>query len=154
MAENKYLASLSEESRYEMIKNAEFHGSFYDVVAIDERRTGFYLVKQVGVVAHLFELHENIQELNPIFASHAIDSGDVSRDDLLVKLLLELGQPDEHENLLSIWQVLFDIRLESPQHKWLEQPMNLLDDFLLLLLIALSFIVKHEEVVEVLGGFE
>ena len=149
MTENKYFTSLSEKSWNKMIKNAEFHGSFNDVVTIDERRTGLHLIKQIRMITHLLELHENIQKLNSVFASIPI-----SRNNILVKLLLELGQSYIHKNLFFSRQALFDVRLESPQHKWLKQPMNLFDDLLLLLLIILSFIVKYEEIIEVLRRFE
>ena len=60
------------------------------MIAINKWWTRLNFVKQVWVIADLLELHENVQELNAVLATHAVDSFDVAGDDSLVELLLEL----------------------------------------------------------------
>jgi hypothetical protein len=44
-----------------MIEDFELHGGVDDVVAVNEWRARLHLIKEVGMVAHLLELHEDIQ---------------------------------------------------------------------------------------------
>ena len=97
LTEDEDLASFSQKSRNEVVQHAEFHRSFYDMVTIYERWTRFNLVKQVGVITHLFELHEDVQKLYPILITISVSS-----DDVLVELLLKLGQTDVHENFFFV----------------------------------------------------
>jgi len=61
LTENEYLALLFKELRNQMIKHFEFHWSIYNMITIDKWRSRLNLVKQVRVIAHLFELHEHIE---------------------------------------------------------------------------------------------
>ena len=53
-----------------MVKNSELHGGFNYMVTIEERRPWLNVFKEVRVVAHLLELHEHIEELDPVFSHH------------------------------------------------------------------------------------
>jgi hypothetical protein len=61
------LASFTEKTRNQVIKNSELHGNVNNVVPIDKRRARLNFVKQVRVVADFLELHEDVQQLNAVF---------------------------------------------------------------------------------------
>ena len=133
-----------------MVEDFELHGGVDDVVAVNEWRARLHLVEEVGMVAHLLELHEDIQKLNPILAAHAVDCFDIACDDSLVELLLKCGQANEHVYLFLLGQVFLNISFESSQHERLEKPVDLRDDLFLRFGVVLLLTVENEEVVEVI----
>lgn len=120
------------------------------MVSIDIGWSWFDLVKKVWVVADLLELHEHIQELDSVFASNAVNLVYVSCNNPLVQLLLQLCHSEKEVDFLLFGQLFFNIYFETSQHKWLEQPVYLLYDFLLLGWVFLLTFVHHKEIVEVL----
>lgn len=67
-----------------MIKHLELHGSIDDMVAICVWWTWLHFIKEVRVIAYLLELHQDIQELNAVFAAHSLHTVNVACDDCLV----------------------------------------------------------------------
>ena len=59
------------------------------MLPVYEWRPRLDIVKQVGVIAHFFELHEHVQELNFVQRlSDTVHNVDVAAQDALVQLLL------------------------------------------------------------------
>ena len=137
-----------------MIKHFELHGCINNMISIDEWWSWLHLVKQIGMVTNLFQLHEHVQELNTVFGPHSVHCCNITCDDSLIKLLLELCEANEHVDLLFSWQVMLDVDLESSEHEWLEQSVNLLDDLLLLFGIVFLSILKDEKICEIFCRFE
>ena len=132
LTENEYLAPFSEEFGDEVIEYFELHTCVDDMVSINKWWARFYLVDQIWMIAHLFKLHQHVEQLDSIFGSHAIHRGNIASDNFFVKLLLKLSEADEHINFLLGWKVVFSVHFEPPKHEWLEESVNLLDDLLLL----------------------
>lgn len=84
LTEDEDLAAFTKQSWEEVIEHLELHRHINDVVAIDEGWTWLYVVEEVGVVADLLQLHQDIEQLNAVFGAHAVHSRNVSSDDLLV----------------------------------------------------------------------
>jgi hypothetical protein len=103
-----------------VVKDLELHTGIYDMVPVYEGWSRFNLVEEVWMIADLLQLHQHIEELDPVLGAHAVHCGDVARDDLFVELLLKLGQTNKHVDLLLCGEVVFDVHLETTQHERFE----------------------------------
>ena len=134
-----------------MIKHLELHGSIDDMVTVCVWWTWLHFIKEVRVIAYLLQLHQDIQELNAVFAAHSLHAVDISSNDCLVELLLKLSQSNEHINLLFGWQVAFHVKFEPSKHERLEKSMDLLDDLLLAFRVVFFFTAHYEKIVELVS---
>lgn len=91
LTEDEYLAILADQLRDQVVEDFEFHRGVDNVVSIKERWPGLHILKQVRMITYLLKLHQNIQQLNSIFVILIVDSRNVSGEDPLVELLLQLG---------------------------------------------------------------
>jgi len=132
-----------------VIQDLELHGGIDDVVSVHERRPWLDLVKEVGVVADLLELHQNIQKLNSVLPSDSIYLVDVASYNSFIKLFLKLSHAKEQINFFLGLEFFLHVNLEPPEHEWLKQPVNLLDHYFLLVGIVFLGVLDYEQVVEI-----
>lgn len=137
-----------------MVQYLELHGHIDDVVSIDVWRSRLDLVEEVWMVANLLQLHENIQKLEPVFSTDSVNFVNVSSQDALIQLLLDLGETHIHVDLLLLLKRLLHINLEPPQHERLQKSVDLFDDLFLVIRVVLVLLIDDKQVVEVFRRFE
>ena len=150
LAEDEYLAVFADQLRDQVVEDFELHRGVDNVVSINERWAGLHILEQVRMIAYLLELHQNIQQLNSIFVIPIIDCRDVSGEDPLVELLLQLGQSNGKMDLLLLWQCMLFLNLEAPEHEGPEEAMDLRDDLLLFLLVIPLLIGELKQLLELI----
>jgi len=64
LGEDEYLVAFLQEPRHKEIEHLELLRGCHKVFAVFEGRARFNAVKEVGVVAYFFELHQHVEELN------------------------------------------------------------------------------------------
>eukprot|EP00968_Pinguiococcus_pyrenoidosus_P021742 scaffold2908_cov257-Pinguiococcus_pyrenoidosus.AAC.3 len=121
------------------------------VVAQRVQAAVFDALKEVGVVAALSQLHNDVQDRAAARPRLALDGGDVSLEELPVEALLHGGHSNEQDCLRFRGQALLHVRLEPAQHERPQQLVQLADDSLLGVVVIN---VKVEPVVELLGACE
>jgi len=92
-----------------VVENLKFHRGVNYVIPINKRRSRFDFVKKIRVIAHLFELHKDVEELNSVFAADAIDLIDISCYDPFVELFLNLSKTKEHVDFFFLWQIVLHV---------------------------------------------
>lgn len=88
------------------------------MVPVDEWRSRLHIVEEVRVIANLFELHQNIEQLYFILGlSLTIYNVDVTAQNTLVELLLHLAHSNVKVDLFFRLQRALNVRFKTPQHK-------------------------------------
>ena len=61
---------------------------------------------------------------------------------------------EKHIDFLLLRKMSLHIDLETPQHERFEQPVDLLDDLLLMLRVVLVGFIDHKQIVKIVSRFE
>lgn len=103
----------------------------------DERGGDRSRVKQVGMVAHLAQLHQNVDDTHEVAGGQCL-LGCGLRHEVVIETALALGQPAADDMLILLRHLLLNVHLHSAEQ---ERPQNLveaLDETFIVLLAALN----------------
>lgn len=90
LAEDEYLAILTNQLRDQVVKNLKLHRGVDNVVAINKWWAWFNVFKQVWMITNFLKLHQYIMQLDAIFAVIIIYRRNIASQYLFVQLLLQL----------------------------------------------------------------
>src|SRR5699024_8806804 len=110
----------------------------------------------VRVVAALAQLHDDVEEscLGLALAARAVDSVNVLLQDLFVPFDLHVGHAQVQVDLLLGQKTLFDVTLDSAKQEWAENAVQLLDNGVLVAVLAGEPLIKSLRVAENIGQQE
>lgn len=90
LAEDEYLAILTNQLRDQVVKNLKLHRGVDNVVAINKWWARLNVFKQVWMITNFLKLHQYIMQLDAIFAVIIIYRRNIASQYLFVQLLLQL----------------------------------------------------------------
>mmetsp|Transcript_14522 Transcript_14522/g.42533 ORF Transcript_14522/g.42533 Transcript_14522/m.42533 type:complete len:379 (+) Transcript_14522:1826-2962(+) len=131
LGEDEYARSAGFELGKELVKELKLGGILPQVRTVGVGRAGLGAVKEVRMIAHLAQLHEDVEESDLGGSPQGVQFVRVLGQDLLVPLLLHGGQSDEQLGLLLGGEGVGDVLLDATEHERPQDGVELLDDVLL-----------------------
>ena len=157
MGKKKYSVTKFLESQEKLIEKDKLTTILYQMLTQRRESSILHTREQVRMASALAELHDNVQDGRartspPSSAgSLALKNVNISHENILIELLLTLAHPGEEDSLVLRWQALFHVDLESSEHEWSQNLMQLRYELILLVGVI---DIQIEPIIELLSAGE